>query len=103
MHKQKLFGHKRALRFTRWSRNAAASFHSLGNVVNIGRLRANVVERISLKCSKALRALLSDAVEIVTGRYTEDDRPMDSASWPYELMLLLPVTATTDTKAAQPV
>lgn len=58
MRKHKLLGQRQAFRFTRWSRNAAASFHSMEIVVNIGQLRANVLERIARKCSKTLLAHL---------------------------------------------
>lgn len=51
---QKTLTPQRVLHFNRWSRNAAAAFHSVGNVVNIGRLRANVLEQIAPKSSHAL-------------------------------------------------
>ncbi|MDN4753602.1 hypothetical protein QYZ87_03535 [Porphyromonadaceae bacterium W3.11] len=45
------------IRFVRWSRNAAAAFHSVKLVVNIGRLKANVQERIAPKASSLMTML----------------------------------------------
>lgn len=72
MHKHTLLGKRKAFRFTRWSRNAAASFHSIKMVVNIGQLRANVLERIALKCANAIRALLVGRRMVVETIESED-------------------------------
>lgn len=45
--------------FTRWSRNAAAAFHSIGLVVNICRLKANVQERIAPKSCALMTLFLT--------------------------------------------
>lgn len=55
---------RQVLHFNRWSRNAAATFHSVKNVVNIGHLHANVLERIAPKSSYALRLLRAICLEL---------------------------------------
>lgn len=92
MQKHRLLGQRQAFRFTRWSRNAAASFHSIKMVVNIGRLRANVLERIALKCSNALLSLLVGREVVLEQR--EGGDALDAA-WqdPLDELLLAPIVA----------
>lgn len=59
---QKTLTPQRVLHFNRWSRNAAATFHSVGNVVIIGRLHANVLEQIAPKSSSVLLQTVAGAV-----------------------------------------
>lgn len=93
---------RQAFRFLRWSRNAAASFHSMHMVVSIGRLRANVLERIALKCANALHALLTGRKVVLDS--TEDSEQLKDASWP-ELVeeLLLATTIAEPVAAASPI
>lgn len=99
MLEHKSIGQKQAFRFTRWSRNAAASFHSIKMVVNIGQLRANVVERIALKCSNALLSLLIErrvVVAQIKGQEYFDSVPPDLQEElliaPTEVKIVVPAT-----------
>lgn len=62
--KQRVWHHNpKRIRFVRWSRNAAAAFHSIRMEVTIGRLKANVQERIAPKAN-ALVVALSNAIHL---------------------------------------
>lgn len=59
--------------FTRWSRNPAAVFHSRRTVVNIGCLKANVLDQISQKCTTTLSARLGIDTLVEHSARQEDD------------------------------
>lgn len=99
MHKQKGLNVRRVLHFNRWSRSAAAAFHSVGNVVNIGQLRTNVLERIAPKSSATLRLLNASWLELWEQKEAEES---GADPWEESLLSLITVVATTDTIAARP-
>lgn len=99
MHQLKELNARRVLHFNRWGRSAAAAFHSVGNVVNIGQLRTNVVERIAPKSSATLRLLNASWLELWEQKEAEES---GSDPWEESFLSLITVVATTDTIAALP-
>ena len=97
MYKVKGLSARRVLHFHRWSRSAAAAFHSVGNVVNIGQLRANVLERIAPKSSATLRLLKASWLALWEQKETDES---SADPWEESLLSLLTVVPTSNTTIA---
>lgn len=76
MKQRKWQGIKR-FRFVRWSRNAAAAFHSIGLEVSIGRLKANVQERIAPKSDAQKTIFIAHHQELLDDECERDCEHLD--------------------------